>query len=271
MGKLNWTAVLAACVFMISVMAGMVVVIKPDTVKASGYLVDFEEENQENKIEEPKPHGTISVTGSAIIECEPDILVIFLRITYLHPVSAAKAAEEVAKILDNLLSSLQKLGVSKDDVATTSYNIEKRYEWEYENGYKEKRVFKGYEVINKIKVSIKDFDKGGKVIDAAVNAGVLVDSIKFELSRVKRDELKHQAIEMAAKDAKLKAETITVALGEKLGHVKSVNLGNYVYRPYMYWEKGRFADETGESVPPTTILPGDLTVSATVNVVFDIL
>lgn len=78
----------------------------------------------------------------------------------------------------------------------------------------------------------------------------------------------------AAKDAKRKAETIVTALGEQLGDVKSVDLNDYSYSPYKYWDRNlAMLDGASEKdiAPPTTIMPTDLTVSANVNVVFEIL
>ena len=268
-------AIFVACILLISVLAGMLLVTEPDTVEASVVIEEHKPELEIIEIEEPEPYGEISIAGQATIECDPDTLVILLSIKYLHPESASKASDEVAKMIDSLLKSLQKLGILKDDISTTSYSINKKYEWTYyENGNRKEQVFKGFEVTCKIKVTTKDFDKGGKVIDAATKNGALVDSINFELSREKRDELKLQVMEMAAKDAKLKAETVITALGENLGHVKSVNLNNYNYQPYKYWDRVNYASidlDESEIVPPTTILPGDLTVSATVNVVFEII
>jgi uncharacterized protein YggE len=217
----------------------------------------------------------MTVAGSATIECDPDLLAIILRIQYLHPDSAALASDEVAKMIEQLLNALKNLGISKEDMETTGYRIKQIYEWEYyDTGNKEKRVFKGFKVINTIKITVKDFDKGGKEIDAAADVGALVDNINFELSREKREELKLQAMAMVVKDAKLKAVTIITALVVEFGHVTSVNLNNYNYQPYNYWTRSDLMVEgfsEKEIVPPTTILPGDLTVSANVNVVFDIL
>lgn len=132
-------------------------------------------------------------------------------------------------------------------------------------------VFKGYEVIVIMKVTLKNFDKAGQVIDASVNAGALIDRISFELSKGKQNEIKIQVMADAARDAKVKAETVTDALDEELGNVKSVNIDNYAYNPYVYYKYDAVNFAGGESAPPTSILPSDLTISASVSVVFDIL
>lgn len=242
----------------------------PKTVEANETTF----ETLENKTEY-ESHGSISVQGTASIESRPDLLVIMINIKALDTISADKASDKVAIILNQLINSLQGLGISKDDIESTSYTINQKYEWAYyENGNRKERVFKGYEAINKLRVEIKDFDKGGKVIDVAADVGALVDNINFELTKEKRNNLKIEAMGIAAKDAKLKAETIISALDEELGHVTSLNLNNYYYQPYNYWDRSvkLLSDEDGESTaPPTVIFPTDLTVSCTVNVVFDII
>ena len=270
MKKIKWTPVIVTCIILISSWVGMSLAEEPRIVEA--------EELPEEEVEEIyEAHGSLSITGTAAVDCKPDQLVILLRIKALDHESVAKASDEVAKMLDKLLSSLKKLGISTDDIETTSYDINELYEWTfYENGNRKEQVFKGYQVINKLKVTTKDFDKSGKIIDVAADVGALVDNINFELSREKRNELKIQVMAQAAEDAKLKAEAVITALEEELGRVKSVNLNNYVYQPYKYWDRKTIAfkesyHNESDIIPPTTILPTDLSVSANVNVVFDII
>lgn len=236
----------------------------------------IEESSFENEtIEEIyEPHGNIDIQGIATIEVGPDLLVIILKISALDKDSADSATDKVATKLNKVISSLEELGISKEDIGSTSYTINQKYEWTYyENGNRKERVFKGYEAVNTLRVEIKDFDKGGKVIDAASNAGALVNSINFELSKEKRNNLKIQAMEKASKDAKLKAETIVSTLDEELGHVTSIDLNNYNYKPHVYWDRVGFSakSEPASNTPPTVILPTDLTVSVNVNVVWDLI
>lgn len=219
-------------------------------------------------------HGSLSVTGIASIECKPDQMVIIIRIIAEDPYSVENATDQVAIMINNLLNFLQGLGISKDDVETTSYRIDPKYRNEYnESGYFIRSVLDGYQVTNTLKITLKDFDKAGKVIDVTADAGGLVDSINFQLSNEKRNELKIQVMTKAAEDARIKAEAVIGALNEGLGNVTSVNLNDYYYQPYTYWDRAEFANmglKATEIVPPTTILPSDLTVSANVYVVFDI-
>lgn len=265
MEKIKIATTLVACIILISALVSVSLAKEPITEEAG----ELEEQSESEPEKEPEAHGTISITGTAFIECAPDLLTIMLKIKGFDSESAEKARDEASIIIDQVLKALKNLGIPDDDIGTTSYNIQPKYEWE-----NNKRVFKGYEVTVTIKITLKDFSKGGKVIDTAVNAGALVDSINFGLTREKRNELKLQAMADAAKDAKLKAETIVTALGDELGDVKSVNLNDYQYQPYIYWTLSD-AMSNGmsekDAVPPTTLMPTDLTVSVNINVVFDIL
>jgi len=256
-----WTPLVMACLIIASAFVGMSIEVKPPHVEAS--TQPYEHENQTGA------HGTISITGSAFRDCFPDRLVIYLRIVGKDTQSAITARDQAATILDKTLKALKSIGISEEDIGTTSYDIQPIYEWE--NG---QRVFKEYRATVTIKVTLKEkqFDKAGNVIDVSVDAGSYVDSINFELSREKRDEVNLELLAEAAKDAKLRASTIVTALGDTLGDVKSINLDNYGYQPMVYWRNSYLeSDISASSVPPTTILPSDLTVSANVNVVFEIL
>lgn len=257
MGKVNWTSVLVAGIVIIGTLAGMSLAIRPSTVDAGDILGEHECEET----------GEITMIGSAEIESEPDLIVIYLKIQARDKDSAVAAKDKVAEIIDKVLKGLKELGLEDDDIETTGYNIQPEYEW-----INNRRVFKRYLVTCNMKVTVKDFDKAGNVIDASVDNGALVNSINFELSKEKQEELKTLVMAEAAKDAKGKAEAVISALGQKLGKVKSVNL-NYGYQPYLYWSYDAVVSLEGgaKNTPPTTIMPKDLTVSAKLSVVFGIL
>lgn len=263
------TSIVVACTIFIATLGSMSLIYKPNVVKASnGNIEAVIEENINESV------GTISITGTAFSECKPDRVILYLKIIGKNLESAQKARDEAAVIIDKVMTSLRKLGIPEENIGTTGYNLEAKYEWEYDEHNVHKKVFKGYIATVTIKITLKegDFDKAGKVVDASVNSGAFVDSINFELSKEKRDEIKLQLLAEAAKNAKLKAEIIVNALGYKLGNVKSVSVDNYDYQPYVYWRNSIDLSYSAKNIaPPTSILPTDLTVSAKVHVVFEII
>jgi hypothetical protein len=250
MEKKNWIYVIATCVIVFGMLANMSLAREP-SVPQAGDIIEV--------------LGEITMPGSAQMETKPDLCVISLSIQVLDKDSAVSAKNRVAQIIDRVIQALRQLGLDDDDIETMGYNIEQVYEWE-----NDVRVFKGYRVTCTMKVTVKDFDKAGKVIDASVDAGAFVESINFELSKQKEESLKLQLLTEATKDAKKKAEIVMSALGQHLGRATSVRVESS-YQPYQYWKT--VSDSAGESVnaPPTTIMQKDLTVSATVTIVFEIL
>ena len=245
------------------IIVSLLFAVNPTTAEES------DEQIGDNEQSEPLP--TVSITGSATIQVPPDQMAISLKIETNDLNSAATAKDKAAVIIDKVINNLKGLGLTEDDIETTSYNIQPRYDWEEINGDNNK-VFKGYFVIVKMKITLKNFDKSGKVIDVAVDAGSLVDNIQFELSLEKREQLKTQVYADAATDAKVKANAIAEALGYELGDVKSVSVNSYNYQPRLYYEGKSSVDFALPSinVVPTTILPGDLTLSGSANIVFEI-
>jgi len=257
-------AISLICLIFISTIVSMSIATEPKTLEA-------DEEPNIEPCEESK--GEISVQGTAQIEIPPDLMSIYLKIMTKDLESAKVAKDQAAKIIDDVLKALKQQGISEDDIETTNFEIEPKYEWEDDEFGHSKKVFKGYFVTVTMKVTLKDFDKAGSTIDAAVDSGALVDSINFELSYAKRNELKTQVLADAAKDAKLKAEAVVGALGNELRDVKSINVNDYQYQSKVYWKNQYLSLEDNglRSAPPTQILPGDLTISGNVNIVFEIL
>jgi hypothetical protein len=267
MNKIKKIPMLVACLLLISSIAVVSMAVMPSKAEEASLP---EEPNEE--IEKPEAHGTVSVSGTASIECGPNRMSIFLKVVGKDIESLVNARDKASAILDETLKAIKKLNVPEEDIETTGYSLEPVYEWE--NG---KKVFRGYFATVTIKVSLKkeDFSKAGKIIDAAADAGSFVDSIRFELSREKREEIKLGLFAEAAKDAKLKAETIVNAIGDTLGNVKSINANNYGYSPFHYYKgsldfKAENLSYAG-SAPPTTILPSDLTITVDINAVFEIM
>ncbi|MFH1101251.1 MAG: SIMPL domain-containing protein [Methanobacteriota archaeon] len=253
MKTINMMALLMGCLVFVGTLAGTFYITKPSIAQASDITNVIEEEP-----------GQITVTGSAVVTTEPNQVAIMLEIQALH-LKAATAKNQVSTLLNKVLTALRNLGLNNKDIQTTGYRIQPEYEYNYNT-----RTFVGYRVICSLKITVKNLDKAGTVIDTSVDAGSLVTSITFELSIEKQEELKLQALQEAAVDAKEKAEVVASALGYTVDRVKTISV-NAQYRPNVYWKAASVAYDSADTyVPPTEILPGDASVSASVTVVFDI-
>ena len=209
---------------------------------------------------------TINVNGQSTIKAEADEVSVYVGIETTEKTSE-ESKNANAKISDNVLVVLKTAGIPEGDIETSSYYIYPEYDWS-----NNKQELVGYRTSNVLKITTKDFDKVGAIVDSSVDAGATtIQSINFELSQDKQNEVKTQAISKATEDAKVKAEATAQGLNARLGKVKTVSIQDYNYYPFPIYasaEGGAALDV--KEVARTAIQPSSLDVSSTVNVVFEI-
>ncbi len=208
---------------------------------------------------------TVTSTGTAEMTVDPDEAVVYLRIE-TEGETAQEAKDENAEISDDVLTALIKTGLTMDDIETQNYNIWQEYDW-----IDGERVEKGFKATNTLKITTKEFDDVGEIVDASVDAGALINYINFELSLDKQNEYKADVFAKASADAKNKAEAIAKGLGKELGDVVSVQTSDYGYMPWRAFEVAEAGmDEESVKTAATHISPEDITVSGTVSVVYEL-
>lgn len=204
---------------------------------------------------------TISLTGSGVATAQADQATVDLGVQVTAD-SASVAIGENADAMSAVIEAIKALGISEDDIVTTSYSVYPQYDWT-ESG----RVFKGYTVTNLVQVTVKDLDIVGDVIDAAAEAGAnQVNGITFGLSDEMREELKTNAYIAALTDAQSKAELIAETLGLSISGVQSVTENSYV--PVMTYAYAAQESDMAKSYAPTPVLSGELAVTVNVYIVY---
>lgn len=205
---------------------------------------------------------TIQSQGTAEMISSPDQAEIYARIEVLKK-TAEEAAEESKVKSDAVVTALKALeGVT---VETTGYNIYKQEDWT-QNG----PVFKGYTATYSLKVTTTDFDLVGKTIDAAVQNGAnMIDSVQFTLSKDAEEKVRGEALKRASENAKMKATSVAEGLGVELGDIVGVSESNFYAQPY-YYAKAAEMVSSGRPAADLVIEPSSITVSASINVVYEI-
>lgn len=210
---------------------------------------------------------TLSATGTVEKLVSPDQAEINLSIETLAS-TASVSQEDNAKIAEQVRIALRNAGVKESQIETTYYGVNEQFEWEASWS---KQVSKGFKTTNSIKVTLTDLTKTGSVVDAAVSAGAnRVSSIQFTLSKEAQETAKQNALTDAAKMAKTKAQSIASGLGVSLGKVSNISENSYYYAPnYRNYDMAMSAGAESVKVE-TPITPSDVSVSATVSVVYEI-
>jgi len=209
--------------------------------------------NTQHNIEEK---NILSATGNGRVVVEPDIVSIILAVEIEKP-TAGEAISEAADIMNRVIESLIKIGVDRENIATTGFSLYPVYEY-----IDRKTVLKGYKVVNRITVKVPTAEKAGEVIDTAVHSGAnRVDSITFELSPEKYKTVYQKALSLAVEEATRKAETVASAAKVEIVKILEINIQQLYYTPIKY--------EVAETAR-TPILEGELTVTAQVTIIFEI-
>jgi len=153
-----------------------------------------------------------------------------------------------------------------DTAVTTRYTIEPRYETARPGEPREPRIT-GYVARNEVQVESRRIDRVGALIDAAIAARAnRVSGLQFSLS--KRAESLRTAIEKAGADARAQAESVARGLGVRLKGVLSATTATAPIVSARRFEALAMAGEARQA--PTPIEPGELTVSATLQVTYEI-
>lgn len=202
---------------------------------------------------------TVTVQGEGVVYMDADQATFYVgvRETGEDVMFVQNAVNErIASIIDAFIE----LGIDKKDMATNAINIYPEYDYSSIG----ERIT-GYTAYNSICVLTKDIDKVGEYIDAAFAAGAnTLDSVNFSASDTTKAS--KQALQLAVKSAKDKADVLAAAAGMEVGDVVSITEQSaYSYGNGML----RYAvAESTDMAAGTQVMTSQLQVCANVNVTY---
>jgi len=206
------------------------------------------------------PH-TITVSGFGSVETPPDRASVVLSIVSRQATVAA-AQKEASEVTARVLALTDDMDIPGNRVDTMSATVRADYRW---NPQKEEQELRGYIAERNMRVELHDLEDVGELIERAVEEGVNQVSPP-QLSSSRHSDAYRDALEKAADDAKQNAERVARSLGLTIGDAIRVEAG-MPYQPPM--PVARMQTMAMEMAAPETYSAGDMTVSATVSVVFE--
>lgn len=180
---------------------------------------------------------TISVTGTGRVAVRPDLVDLRMGVTITEPtVEAARAAS--AATLTAIIARLRALDIADRDLQTSIVSVSPAYD--YSSNTNPPRLT-GYTLTNLVSVTIRDIDRVGEAIDAALGAGATsVDQLSFRVEDQSAAEA--QALEAAMADSRAKAETLASAAGVSIAGIAAISeSGVAIPYPTPYAEKAMMA------------------------------
>lgn len=205
---------------------------------------------------------TITVTGRAGMEATPDVAKISVGVTSRASTPTA-AREQNTTAVNATLDALKELGIEDRDIQTTNMNM-----W---TSYNNNGGISGYRMSTDLAIYVREIDRAGEVVDAAIAAGSNeLNGVEYLLSN--EDEMYNEALTDAIDLARQKAESMAAAAGKTVGQVRRIEETSRAVATVR--EYGVNADTGGvsfnEAKADTVIRPGSSTISAQVQVVFEI-
>jgi uncharacterized protein YggE len=203
--------------------------------------------------------STLMVQGEGKINAAPDMVTIVLGVE-THNASAAGAAAENALLMNETVNALLDARIAKKDIQTSRYSLTMAPQEEPKTST-EKPKPPEFIATNQVTVSLNDTSAVGKVLDAAVAAGSnSIQDISFDIRNPQPEN--DQALALAIKDARRKAEIAAAAANVKLGKVLEITEGYGSVAPAA--RSKVFANVA------TPIQPGELEVTSSVTVTYQV-
>jgi uncharacterized protein len=196
----------------------------------------------------------ITVSGAGTVTTVPDRAELsFGVVSQAATARAALAANagEMRRVID----ALRDAGVAAEDIQTQYLSLSPRYSNDGE------RIV-GYTAQNTVSAKLRNLDRAGVVIDAAVTAGAN-NVFGPSLIRSDRTELYRTALRAAVADARSKAQALAAASNVTLGRVLNIAEAGAAPPPVPVAE-----GEARRDAP--TIEPGTQLIEANVTVTFAI-
>lgn len=168
----------------------------------------------------PAPRG-ISVTGRGVVAAVPDVMHLVLGVSVQRD-SVKAARSDAATLGAAVVDAVRSTGVAAADMHTARFAVHPEY-----RHTERRRLLDGYRVVSTLTVTVRDLDRAGDAIDAAVAAGgndLIVEQVQFA---VDDDRAVLQAARDAAwRDAREKAVHLAALAGVTLGQPESVAEAN---------------------------------------------
>jgi len=221
--------------------------------------------NNPNIIPQPQ-QKTITMDGTYTKTVAPDkVDVTFSVVTKADTATDAQSQNTVAS--NKIIAALKAKGFTDADISTVYYNVYPEYNWS--DGTNE---IIGYTATHQITVNSTNVSAAGVIVDVVVKNGAnQVDYIDFSLKQETEQTLKVEALAKASQNAREKANAIAAGLGTSIKGILSVSEGNIYYPPYRF-DYMSAAESVGgiQNSKAVSITPGNVEVSATVSVTFEL-
>lgn len=202
----------------------------------------------------------VQATASAQVRIAPDRALLSLGVSE-RDLDVQAAQRSVNERIESVRQALYAEGIEPKDISVDSIYMYTNYD--YSEG--EEKI-NGYNVSHQIAVTVRELDKLGTLIDAALAAGAnQLNGVSFDLDN--NADAYAEALALAVQGAMEHAKVMADAAGIRLGELESITEGAESWSAYATKTSNAAYDEAAG----TSVDVGGMTVSATATVVYDVI
>ncbi|WP_232696892.1 SIMPL domain-containing protein [Brevibacillus daliensis] len=207
----------------------------------------------------------ITVSGLGSMFITPDVAYLNIGVQ-TEAKTALESQTQNSKQFAAVEQALKAEGIPAKDIITQQYSTNPQYTYDEKEG----RKVIGYETTNMVRVTYRDLDKVGVLLDNVAKAGAnRIDGV--QLSTEKQAVYEQQALELAVKNANTKADTLAKAAGVKVNKVLTITESNVTNRPFMMMESLMMDNAAAKSAEPTaSISKGQIELEARITIQYEI-
>ncbi len=210
------------------------------------------------------PVDTISVTGTGHVSLTPDRYSFTATVQTMSP-TVEEAVNENNQNVAAAIAALKAAGAKAEEIQTSNFSIYPQQDYSQQQQGKPPRVI-GYQVSNSVTVTRKQVSDAGRLLQAAISAGVNQTSgLTFSVSDPSRG--RDDGLRAAFAEAHAKASLFATAAGRTLGPAIAISeIGATQPQPRPMMARNVMAAQAVSAEVP--VESGSTELSFTVSVVF---
>lgn len=233
----------------------------------------------------PANHSVLTVTGEGRSAREPDLAVFSAGVTTQGATAGAALAAN-SQAMERVMVALKRAGIANRDIQTSNLSISPIYRDPHRDAAMAARTrgepyvppppeaqiptIIGYTANNTVAVRQRRLGDYGRIIDTLASAGanqVNGPSFQLDAPQPALDEARREAMA----DARRKAALYASAAGLRIVRIVSIAEGGGFYGPQPRFRFGEaMAVSAPPPPPPAPVQAGEMEMSATVSVVFEL-
>jgi uncharacterized protein YggE len=201
---------------------------------------------------------TLNMSAQGEVRIKPDLVTLSLGVS-TEAATAQAASAEASQRINAVVQALKSAGVAPRDIQTQYVQLTPRYS-DHSNA---PRQIVAQQASSTLTVTVRDLARAGSLLDLSVGAGAnLVQGVRFGLADSTAPQ--RQARDQALRALQTEAASVSEVMGQRVVRLVSVNT-------QAFSDVVVTAHRIAEPMAPGTVIePGELTVRAGANGVFEL-